>query len=440
MPASSFLIAHAVAAVTWRTWSFEPGIVLSLAALAAIYTIGVWRLWRNAGVGVGISRGQAAAFACGWLALVIALVSPLDALSDALFSAHMVQHELLIVVAAPLIVLGAPAIALMWLLTAPQRKSFFDSVRRPAVVAAWTAVTAPATAWLLHAVALWVWHLPELYEAALASDSVHAAQHISFFGTAALFWWGIAHGRYGRLGYGAAVLYVFATALHSGVLGALLTLSQTPWYSAYVPVAGGRTWGLTPLEDQQLAGLLMWVPAGAIFLIVGLLFFAAWLRESERRIRFTRFAAEPHGPARLLAAAGSAGSKRTRPTARLPFAGLLLSLFALQSWACQQRDTYRTAAEMTGGDPHHGQQAISKYGCDTCHTIPGIRTARALVGPPLTSVGARVYLAGHLPNTPTNMEQWIQHPRAHEPHTVMPDVGVTDADARDIAAYLYTLR
>ena len=81
-----------------------------------------------------------------------------------------------------------------------------------------------------------------------------------------------------------------------------------------------------------------------------------------------------------------------------------------------------------------------KYGCDTCHTIPGIRTARALVGPPLTSVAGRVYLAGHLPNTPTNMEQWIQHPRANEPHTAMPEMGVTDADARDIAAYLYTLR
>src|SRR5436190_10355862 len=185
MPASSFLIAHAVPAVTWRTWSFEPGVVLSLAAVAAIYTIGVWRLWRSAGVGAGISRGQAAAFACGWLALVIALVSPLDALSDALFSAHMVQHELLIVVAAPLIVLGAPAIALMWLLPAARRKSTFDAIRRPAVLAAWTAVTAPATAWLLHAVALWVWHLPELYEAALADNYVHAAQHISFFATAA---------------------------------------------------------------------------------------------------------------------------------------------------------------------------------------------------------------------------------------------------------------
>src|SRR5206468_3429387 len=163
-------------------------------------------------------RVQAAAFACGWLALVVALVSPLDALSGALFAAHMVQHELLIVVAAPLVVLGAPAIALMWLLPPSPRKSVFEAIRRPAVLAAWAAITAPATAWLLHAVALWIWHLPELYEAALEDGYMHAAQHISFFGT---------------------------------------------------------------------AGLLMWVPAGAIFVIVGVWFVAAWLRESARRVRLT---------------------------------------------------------------------------------------------------------------------------------------------------------
>ena len=290
-PLSQLVLAHAVPAVTWHTWSFEPGVVLSLVALASFYAIGLRRLWRTVGVGSGISRVQAAAFACGWLALVVALVSPLDALSGALFAAHMAQHELLIVVAAPLIVLGAPAIALMWLLPPSPRKSVFEAIRRPTVLAAWAAITAPATAWLLHAVALWMWHLPELYEAALEDGYMHAAQHISFFGTAALFWWGIAHGRYGRLGYGVAVMYVFATALHSGVLGALLTFSQTPWYAAYAPASpDGRTWGFTALEDQQLAGLLMWVPASAVFVIVGVWFVAAWLRESERRVRLTRVA------------------------------------------------------------------------------------------------------------------------------------------------------
>jgi len=338
----------------------------------------------------------------------------------------MVQHELLMVVAAPLIAVGAPLVAFTWMLPFRSRRTVFDAARNRPLLALWTAVSAPATVWLLHAVALWVWHLPSLYEAALHDDVVHAAQHLSFFGTAALFWWGIAHGRYGRLGYGAAVIYVFATALHSGVLGALLTFSTTLWYPAYATSSAARqTWGLTPLEDQQLAGLVMWVPAGVVFVAVGLGFFAAWIRESERRARFS-----------------ADSRRRTRRTEGKGLAYPLffvMSLAAMPSWGCGG-DAYRAAAAMTGGDPARGRQAITKYGCDTCHTIPGIRTARALVGPPLTSVGARVYLAGHLPNTPTNMEQWIQHPPANEPHTAMPDMGVTDADARDIAAYLYTLR
>ena len=271
------LIAHAVAP-GWRAWSFDPAIVVSLAAAAAGYAVGVRRVWRAAGVGYGIRRGEAVVFAAGWATLVVALVSPLDALSEALFSAHMVQHELLMIVAAPLIVIGSPGVAFAWLLPAHRRRAFYDTVRRRPMLSMWAAITAPATVWLLHALALWIWHLPVLYEAALASDAVHAAQHVCFFGTAALFWWGLAHGRYGRLGYGAAVVYVFATGVHSGVLGALLTFSPRVWYPAYA--ATSRAWGLTPLEDQQLAGLVMWVPAGVIFLVVGLAFFAAWLRES----------------------------------------------------------------------------------------------------------------------------------------------------------------
>src|SRR5581483_3974626 len=113
MPAFNLLIAHSAPAVTWRTWSFEPGVVAALIVLATTYAIGIARLWQAAGPGVGVRRTKVLAFAAGWLALVAALVSPLDALSETLFSAHMVQHELLMVVAAPLLVLGAPGIALV---------------------------------------------------------------------------------------------------------------------------------------------------------------------------------------------------------------------------------------------------------------------------------------------------------------------------------------
>lgn len=121
---------------------------------------------------------------------------------------------------------------------------------------------------------------------------------------------------------------------------------------------------------------------------------------------------------------------------------LFAALAALLALGCDRgRDQrFRQAASLTHGDPHRGRAAILKYGCQNCHTIPGIREAHALVGPPLAGVASRQYLAGELPNTPENMAQWIQHPHAVEQHTVMPEMNVTPDDSRDITAYLYTLR
>jgi cytochrome c len=108
--------------------------------------------------------------------------------------------------------------------------------------------------------------------------------------------------------------------------------------------------------------------------------------------------------------------------------------------ACSQLETERAAAAMTGGDPERGRAAIARYGCATCHTIPGVRGADALVGPPLTQVASRSYIAGVLPNTPENMVRWIENPPQVDRLTAMPNLGVSDADARDIAGYLYTLK
>jgi cytochrome c2 len=283
-----------------------------------------------------------------------------------------------------------------------------SAMRQPLLMAVWSFITAPAVTWVLHAAALWMWHIPALYGAALASAPIHALEHACFFVTASLFWWGLTRGRYGRLGYGSAVIYVFATAMHSGLLGAALTLSPRPWYARHA--ATSQAWGLAPLEDQQLAGLIMWVPAGLIFLLMGLIYFAAWLNESGRRVRYNTVTS----------------------TAAFLSVGLLQT-------ACQP-DVYREASAMTGGDPYRGRAAIAKYGCDTCHKIPGVRTAQGRVGPPLAGVAARVYLAGHIPNTPINMQDWIRNPRQHDTQTVMPDTGVTEPDGRDLAAFLYTLR
>lgn len=100
----------------------------------------------------------------------------------------------------------------------------------------------------------------------------------------------------------------------------------------------------------------------------------------------------------------------------------------------------REAAALVGGDPAKGRAAIGRYGCSSCHTIPGIKGANALVGPPLTQIASRTYLGGVLENTPGNMIRWIQDPRGVDEKTAMPNLGVTDTDARDIASYLYTLR
>lgn len=251
-----------------HSWTFQPLVVAGLLLSLSLYSIGTARLWRHAGAGRGVRWWQAAAFLGGWLSFVIALVSPLDKLSKILFSAHMTQHEILMVVAAPLLVIARPLVPIVWALPQSWRpKITFGKF--------WTFLGTPFIATLLHAVALWVWHVPVLYEAVLHHEYMHGVQHSSFFLTAALFWWSLIHGRYGRVGYGIAVLYVFVTMLHSGALGALFTFSSRLWYPSYARAG---------LEDQQLAGLIMWVPAGIVMVVLGLALFAMWLGEAERRV------------------------------------------------------------------------------------------------------------------------------------------------------------
>jgi cytochrome c oxidase assembly factor CtaG len=125
---------------------------------------------------------------------------------------------------------------------------------------------------------IWLGHIPALYELAVRSESVHTLQHATFVSTSVLFWWGLIYGRYGRAGYGAAVFYVFTTAIHTGILGALLTFTRVPVYGVYATPEH-----IDPLGDQQLAGLVMWIPAGLLLTMIGVGLFAAWLGEAERR-------------------------------------------------------------------------------------------------------------------------------------------------------------
>jgi putative membrane protein len=265
----------------WRAWSFEPLIVISLIVTASLFVWGLRNVWRHSGAGKGILKWEALAFAGGWFALFIALVSPVHAWGQVLFSAHMTQHEILMLAAAPLLVLGRPLIAFAWALPIGWSRRLGALARYELIQKSWRALTIPLVAWLIHAIALWTWHLPVLFEAVLHNEWVHTAQHLSFLLSALLFWWALIHGRQGWMGYGAATLYVFTTSLHSGLLGALLTFSSSVWYPSYVGLT--NSWGLTPQEDQQLGGLIMWIPAGVLYSVAGLALVAGWLREAEAR-------------------------------------------------------------------------------------------------------------------------------------------------------------
>jgi putative membrane protein len=266
----------------WSAWTLEPAVVAALALLALLYTLGSARLVRRTRPGRGPGRWQSAAFWTGWAVLAVALVSPLDAMGGVLFSAHMVQHELLMAVAAPLLVLGRPLVPALWALPPAWRRALGRGARERWIHGLWSVLTRPLVAWALHAVAILAWHAPALYGRTLVSEPVHALQHLCFLGTALLFWWTLIHGRQARARYGAAVFYLFLTAMYTGGFGALLTVASVPWYPGHA--ATTTAWGLTPLEDQQLAGLIMWVPAGLSYLVAALLLMSAWLGESAERV------------------------------------------------------------------------------------------------------------------------------------------------------------
>jgi putative membrane protein len=271
-------------------WSFEPWVIACLALSLAGYAGGLVRLWRHAGIGRGVRPRRAAAFAAGWCVLVLALVSPLDAWGGKLFWAHMVQHELLMALAAPLLVLAHPLAVWAWALPPAWRHRVGGAFHRPAWRRPWKRLTAPLSAWAVHAAALWLWHVPAWFDAALASNAVHALQHASFLFGALLFWWSVL-GPATRAAHGTALASVFTTMLHTGALGALLALSPHAWYGPYASSAPAFGWD--PLEDQQLGGLVMWAPAGLAYVVAALSLAARWIGVSAVEHRLVMAQEQP---------------------------------------------------------------------------------------------------------------------------------------------------
>ena len=258
----------------WTAWNLDPLIIGTLALAVWLYHRGATPSPRPADV----RRGRA--FGVAITVLAVALLSPLDAISAALASAHMVQHVLLILVAAPLLAYSAPTSRVLRGAPATLRR-LPGQIRaalhlRPAAV---RRAANPVVVWLLYVGTLWFWHSGVAYDATLASAPVHALEHATFLITALLLWRVVIGARGERLPGGAAVLTLFGAAMASVFLSLLLTFARTPWYAGYAETTAA--WGLTPLADQQLAGVLMWVPAGALHVVAAIALLVAWLRSGD---------------------------------------------------------------------------------------------------------------------------------------------------------------
>ncbi|KAF2989931.1 cytochrome c oxidase assembly protein [Methylocystis sp. MJC1] len=356
---------------------------------------------------------RAATFGLALVLTLLALGSQLSELSESLFSAHMAQHLMLIMVCAPLFAAARPAHVFFRILPLSARR-WLAALSRRRLARLLAFFFSPVAIWLYFVGVFSAWHIPGLYARALADEAIHIAEHLSFF-LAAFGFWSVAFGLYPAhaLSLGARVLYVASAALLSALPGALIAIAPRPLYAAHR--LGAISFGLTPLEDQQLAGLVMWIPGGFVYMGVILGLLVLCLRRAERRATLRH--ASPV-LALLLVGSGLAGCD-DEPAANLLAKG---------------------EAPRIEGDAQTGAREIEKIGCGSCHTIPGIAGARGLVGPPLTAMGRRIYIAGLLRNTPENLATWLRDPQKIVPGNAMPNMHLSDDQRRDIAAYLTTLR
>lgn len=258
----------------WLAWTLDPTLLIGLALLIGgyFYAIGpARRRWRLA---ERVSRAQVAWFVAGWVTLALALLSPLDTLGDDyLFTAHMIQHMMIAVVAPPLLLLGIP----VWLAELPLRNSAVRQVMR------WLAN--PIVAFGVFQADVWLWHAPALYDLTLENTAVHIIEHMSFLLFGVLYWLPILSPTplIPRISRGFAILYLFIGCQPMVALGALLTFAAAPLYTPYVEAP--RVWGLSPLADQQLGGLIMWLPTNIPYLIALSAAFFLWVGERDRAER-----------------------------------------------------------------------------------------------------------------------------------------------------------
>jgi cytochrome c oxidase assembly factor CtaG len=288
----------------WGAWTFDPLVVAGLGAAALLYGCG-WARLRRARASLVRPR-QAVSFFAGLAMLAAALVSPVDALAGTLLSVHMVQHLILLIVAPPLLVYGRPGLVMFLGLPASSRSGLGAVAARRRLRRAATVVLNPLVVLVATVAALWGWHLPGPYQAAVTHPALHAVEHLTFLVSALAFWALVIDAApRRRLGYGPAMLLVFVTMLAGAALGALITFSSTALYPIYG--AGAALWRTTPLADQQVAGAIMWIPPGAVYFLTVIFLALRWFEDVDRRVRAAETAAGP-----FLGAAGTPTSGRSR--------------------------------------------------------------------------------------------------------------------------------
>ncbi len=275
-------LAHSANHADAESWSLDLLTLLPIMLAGTFYLLGLARLRARTGTLAAAGPIRVTLFALGLLLSVHLLVSPFDGWAERFLSAHMIQHFGLMLIAAPLIALGRPGIVYLWALPQSWRQDF-ARLRSGKIGRAIRALFTPFGAWLTYFLVLWLWHSPPFFARALQHKAVHALQHLCFLGAALLFWTVVTQGPRGE-GRAAMLVVIFTTAVQSCALAALMTMSSIQWYPFY----SEGPFGLSALEDQQLSGLIMWVPCCAIMIGAGVATMGTLLRDIETRMQQAR--------------------------------------------------------------------------------------------------------------------------------------------------------
>jgi putative membrane protein len=266
------------------SWAWRPEIILSLGLAATVHLTGRWRLKRQGSARL-VNPWRSVAYLSGLAVLWIALMSPIDVLSGQYFYMHMVQHLLLVMIAPPLLLVGNPMPMMLGGLPAGLRREIGrwlrpDSGFRRAV----RTLTTPGLVWLYFVAVLVGWHEPQAYNLTLESELFHDLEHLSFFGTAVLFWWhviGAGPRIHRRLSRGVRIGYTLSVVPPNALTGITIAFASEPIYPYYTTVP--RLGEMTVLEDQMLGGVLMWIPGSMMYIIAALILLAQIVRAEEQK-------------------------------------------------------------------------------------------------------------------------------------------------------------